>query len=338
MVRLMRTRVHLCSLLVLAVGAIVQVKWPESRRWTACFEHPYSFEHCCQPGFSAPPDFSDCFDQIYIREECCNSGFTMAFADSSMEPLRFPLASSTGEPLLHAALSSVQAEWETEFMTSSVEMNVKLLGGVPTTFRFFKNSKYAVQSMLEEEVAKDVYGLRSLALRPGAWVVDVGAHLGGVAVAAARLHPGVRVVALEPDPTQYRYLLSNLRLNGVLESVIALNAGACPAGETASYTIKTPTNYLERPRGAPCVQLGELLGALGLERLALLKVDCEGCEFSWLGSADADVLRRVDMVIGEIHFPGPEVPHYQVTRAREVMCAPGREAHGCSDPAVPIPL
>jgi hypothetical protein len=52
--------------------------------------------------------------------------------------------------------------------------------------------------------------------------VDVGAHLGGVSIVLATLHPYIRVIALEPASSNYASLCVNLKENGIT-NVTAVN-------------------------------------------------------------------------------------------------------------------
>ncbi len=54
---------------------------------------------------------------------------------------------------------------------------------------------------------------------PGERVVDLFAGIGYFAIPAARAHASVRVVAIEKNPVAYRYLVENLRRNGVADRV-----------------------------------------------------------------------------------------------------------------------
>jgi hypothetical protein len=111
-------------------------------------------------------------------------------------------------------------------------------------------------------------------------VVDIGAGIGDssvyFALCGARL-----VIALEPDAKAYREMLENIRLNHVEDKVIPLNT---PAGEGT---------------------LRELIEKYGLNG-AVLKIDCEGCEYNVVCSADTNTLRRFSEAVIEYH--GSPVP------------------------------
>ena len=65
----------------------------------------------------------------------------------------------------------------------------------------------------------DPYALKSLGLngklQPSPIFVDVGANLGLVSISLAKQWPSARILALEPAPATFRYLLWNLKENHV---------------------------------------------------------------------------------------------------------------------------
>jgi len=175
-------------------------------------------------------------------------------------------------------------------------------------------------------------------------MVDIGANLGYVAIAVAKLHPNITVLAIEPAPLTFFYFLWNCWLNMVRISVDPredsphqattdtqvtlredmvqrdLKAYSCGRGKhqkgeaclkrPSIQTISVPTvnvlKYLQR-RGDPA------------GTVQLLKMDCEGCEIAFAGNASASVQSwfldrtRVHQVVGEFHpdaramFGKPEV-------------------------------
>jgi hypothetical protein len=52
----------------------------------------------------------------------------------------------------------------------------------------------------------------------------------------------------------------------------------------------------------PGVMLADVLtitSAVGVDRIALAKIDCEGCEYPFLSSP---AIGQVDRIVGEVHF------------------------------------
>jgi len=128
--------------------------------------------------------------------------------------------------------------------------------------------------------------------RPGDSVVDVGANIGEVAIVfSQRVGAAGRVVAFEPHPRVFQYLLGNLALNHC-QNVTAHNMAL---GETAG-TVRmsddkrddmnriTPSGVIE----IPCSTLDAELPA---DQVAFLKIDVEGSELAVLRGATATLAR-----------------------------------------------
>ena len=64
-----------------------------------------------------------------------------------------------------------------------------------------------------KELQKDAYGFSTLPLHRGDVVLDVGANVGVVSTWLAKLYPGIRIIAIELDPTNFRFMLWNLHRN-----------------------------------------------------------------------------------------------------------------------------
>jgi FkbM family methyltransferase len=59
--------------------------------------------------------------------------------------------------------------------------------------------------------------------------------------------------------------------------------------------------YLKLAQAVTPVTLAELMREEGLAEIDILKLDCEGCEYSVLGTAAADLLKRLRFIVGEYH-------------------------------------
>lgn len=166
--------------------------------------------------------------------------------------------------------------------------------------RLFYRAPGIDRSIITEIVERDDYRLTSMALQPAALVIDVGAHIGVFSCTAAHRFPDARVLACEMDDEN--------------AAVLRLNAGAYPAVTPMHRTVvgaDPPAGYRRNPSNSgghhiggacpapPAITLAELAGA---ERVALLKMDCEGAEYGILRLAAADgTLALVDRVAMEYH-------------------------------------
>jgi len=180
------------------------------------------------------------------------------------------------------------------------------------------NAVYALQN--------DEYGIYAKSF--SGWVIDVGAHIGTVGLTLARNNPGLRVLALEAVPENSDLLERNIALSGLpVESIRAWAArpgaltGTCHYGyrhreeEGDSYVSAhrfVGNTWVDRgdPEFSvemPAVSLDDLLARYEIEDVALLKIDCEGCEWAFL---DTPAVANIALIVGEFHGGYPGHPDY----------------------------
>lgn len=172
----------------------------------------------------------------------------------------------------------------------------------------------------------DEYGLADTYLSGVA--LDIGAYLGGVAIALVLDNPDLRVIAIEPVPDNARLTRANIERNGLGERIVLLEAGAAGPGQrttsvawdwhgapTESEGIQAmlrehrfvggSTLALDHPGAThtdirvKAYSIAQLLRFAGVERFSYAKIDCEGCEVPFL-TGDTD---RIDVIVGEYHTP-----------------------------------
>lgn len=142
------------------------------------------------------------------------------------------------------------------------------------------------------------------------WAVDVGAHIGAWTVALLVDNPGMRCIAIEALPENVDLIRRNLELNHVADRAVVINAAASVDDEpvTVRYSTDPHHRFIGSAGGSgdavtlPTVTLSDVLVDIegrGGSRVALLKIDCEGCEYPFLTSPD---IGRVDRIVGEVHF------------------------------------
>lgn len=176
-------------------------------------------------------------------------------------------------------------------------------------------SKWAANVL--EEFARGTYHLASLTLAPGDTVLDIGAHIGGVSIILAAMHPDVRIIAYEPASANYASLARNLAANGITNVTPVQQAVMAEHGEmtitwSAEATAGSTVGLSREARAArersgwssetvQCVTLDEVFETHGIERCAWLKLDCEGAE--WGIMRTTGVLSRIGRVAMELHIP-----------------------------------
>lgn len=196
---------------------------------------------------------------------------------------------------------------------------------------------------LQGEVPLDLYGFVRLdGVQGNGLLVDIGANIGDQAIVAMQLRPTRQVVAIEPIPTTYFYLLWNLLINGVplitrselgradAPGVLPLNAAVSAdknlradkhlrstvevvwadghSQEAGLKSAISPKYGLRRSARVPVVHLPTMLKGHTID---LLKLDCEGCELELLGGAPRWFANR-----SLIRYVGAEIHVYAGLRRR----------------------
>jgi FkbM family methyltransferase len=120
--------------------------------------------------------------------------------------------------------------------------------------------------------------------------IDVGANTGVYALSVASRQPGVRVLALEPAPTNYALLQANIDANAL--DIAAIQAAASESNGSMdlfdfpghSYSASLEGTWREGTtvRKVEVVRIDSLLRSRGGGGPALLKIDVEGHEPSVL--------------------------------------------------------
>jgi FkbM family methyltransferase len=130
-------------------------------------------------------------------------------------------------------------------------------------------------------------------LRPSVFV-DIGANIGIYACIAGRLDPGIRIVAIEPDPKPFRLLQAQISHNGLgsRATLIRSAAGASPGKEVGlvhGTGVKEGWTYVTQPGDGYCTATVLTLDSLDLPRdgCVAIKIDVDGYELEVLRGGEA---------------------------------------------------
>ena len=153
--------------------------------------------------------------------------------------------------------------------------------------------------------------INALDLGPGSVVIDIGAHVGIWSIWLAKRYPGITVHAYEPIYQNVERLRRNIEANEVRE-VYAHALAVTGDGRQVSLPVDLSSNSggtsiygggwnAEKTIETPSVTLKTVFGLAGffgkgqyLDRISLLKLDCEGAEYDVFTQVDSDTLGRVD--------------------------------------------
>jgi FkbM family methyltransferase len=139
-------------------------------------------------------------------------------------------------------------------------------------------------------------------LRPRT-ILDLGANSGITVRYFRALFPDAHVLAVEPDPANFRRLEVNCRGD---TNVTLVQAAAAPeAGRATFYAVADgwASSLSERPDATPteveALTVRDLLGRAGWTRVDLLKLDIEGGEWPLLHAGS--IAESTDFIVGELH-------------------------------------
>jgi FkbM family methyltransferase len=141
-------------------------------------------------------------------------------------------------------------------------------------------------------------------------IVDCGANVGYSSAYFLSHFPRCRLIAVEPDASNFEILQKNLR--PFAGRVTALRAGVWPRraglriseerfgdGREWSYTVREAQPGESRQLDG--IDIASLLRTSGYERISILKIDVEGAE-KWIFAENfEDWLDKVDVLVIELH-------------------------------------
>ncbi|RJR24556.1 MAG: FkbM family methyltransferase [Desulfobacteraceae bacterium] len=143
-------------------------------------------------------------------------------------------------------------------------------------------------------------------------IIDIGANAGFFSLYAASRFPGAKIIAYEPVPTNFRQLCKNRDLTSWLEMKCVNEAVYGSEGEVniildEKEALTTSARVGENPgKGQDVLRikattLQQIFEQNSINRCHLLKMDCEGSEYSILYNCSGDLLRRTDQLAIEVH-------------------------------------
>lgn len=154
----------------------------------------------------------------------------------------------------------------------------------------------------------DIYSHENIHLDSTATIIDIGAHIGTFTIKSARMAKNGRVLSYELSPDNYKLLVDNVRLNNY-SHVQAFNLGVSDrSGEVTVYfshnMLKHSIRHTDASHGGlpgiiKTITLDEIITQNNLNRVDLLKIDCEGSEYDILLSTRDDSFDKIKNLVVE---------------------------------------
>lgn len=204
----------------------------------------------------------------------------------------------------------------------------------PLLFQTRKNVLVQVpRRLLHEfkEILLDNCYFRGLELNiPGTpTIIDVGANAGFFTLLAVSKFPGARVLSFEPIESNFRQLQRNRDMNKdhditIFPKAVFGYSGTVSLtfdlsdGFTTAARISGPSDKGEFIEEAPCVTLPEIFEENHIIRCDLLKLDCEGSEYSILYNCPSEYFNKITQMAIEVHI-GPKKYENVASLRRHLM-------------------
>jgi FkbM family methyltransferase len=133
-------------------------------------------------------------------------------------------------------------------------------------------------------------------IAPGTLVLDIGANIGFFTTRFARwVGPQGRVVAIEPEASNFSRLRQRLARSPFLNRIQLIRAAACEISGTVMLETNPdhPGDHKLGPNGVPtpAVTIDEIVAGLGWPVISLIKIDVQGAEYRVVAGGQAAIKR-----------------------------------------------
>lgn len=164
-------------------------------------------------------------------------------------------------------------------------------------------------TMVMESWGYQVYTPRPLRIPNDGIVFDVGAHIGSFSSYAAARAPQGKVFAFEPFPPNFRMLQKNMLMNHFDQVTLQQTAIAAKKGTQTLHLYDGPHTgssslyhrNSDRTITIHATTIPDVMREHRLERIDLLKLDCEGAEYEILFSLPDNTLKKIRQITMEYH-------------------------------------
>ena len=216
-------------------------------------------------------------------------------------------------------------------------------------YRENTNDECTIQAVFKE----DEYHLASLPVRNNGVIIDIGGHIGTFSILAATLFPTVQVFAYEPAAENWELFEESVRLNKLELRVHAnLKAVWSKAEEVITIYFGDETAFgaahrfncshfqgwgktdVDKKFDIETESLHSILTKNNIEKVDVLKIDCEGSEYDIFNKASVEDLSKIDYIVGEYH--NTQTPPRQDPRADLLKSLKGLFRDVSPDPRVDI--
>ena len=201
-------------------------------------------------------------------------------------------------------------------------------------------------NMIAHELNNNEYDF-NIDFKEGDIVIDIGANVGMVSILLAKKFPFLKIYSFEPLKENYDNFIKNIELNNIPKGVITAENKAVTkdgrlitmsinrankGGSSTTDVISVNSIMTKENSQVESITLEEIFKKYNINKLKLLKIDCEGSEYEILYNVNTDILNNIENLIGEFHenkdladeydidklcdYVSKYIKNYKVTKAR----------------------
>jgi len=166
---------------------------------------------------------------------------------------------------------------------------------------------FKLLSIISEIYHKRIYDVEQM--KGFRCIYDIGAHIGLFTLRISKEAPNSKIIAIEPNPINFKFLLKNIAINGLKDRIPALNVAIGKRKEKAVLLLSKISGgngsikkwHNSGAAGSLIVDVIPLDNVLLDERICdLIKIDVEGAESEVLKGLE-NQYKKVNRLIVEIH-------------------------------------
>jgi len=143
-------------------------------------------------------------------------------------------------------------------------------------------------------------------------IIDIGAHIGAFSLLTATKYTQSHIFAFEPSFENFALLNKNIKTNNLEKRISSFNI-AVTDGKKKSITLNLHPSNLGmhsvvfdynlgekgKRHGVPTTSLDRIFSENKIKKCHLLKLDCEGAEYSILFAAPKKLLEKISNIVME---------------------------------------
>jgi len=185
-------------------------------------------------------------------------------------------------------------------------------------YKICKTNDPSTLGCISEIVNRDEYLLSKFKNEENQTFIDIGTNCGVATIILAKQNPNSIIYAFEPDPSIFKILEKNIYANNLTNVKLYNKAVAekntktislfChphySGGNTTCSSVESSKSFFGKNLKSvevECISLDDIILNNNIDKIKLLKIDCEGAEYEILYGSEFLKNNIVENMVGEFH-------------------------------------